>query len=423
MLKRLFAAACGAALLLQAPARAEFSRDVLLAQARPSGGGWLDEPASTSPRPSPKPSPKPTTPPRRVTGSATERGAYYGYQTALSTYVYGVGLPLGFGVDNARTLVAAPLIVAPIAFGAHVASTSRLDFTPAHVKASFYAPTFATYSATALALAFSPDAGDGYRLGSLLGVAAYPAGLWYGWKLGDAYRNEPERLDHKMLFAAGYGFIGLVTPVLYYQRPGKHSQEVLRIGLGQSVGMAAVGHVISDSYRPHGASSGAPMGLATHAALGGLGGLAVAAYADASASPRPWIGAAVVGGTLGFTEGVWFFRDRRDSRERSQVAALGAGGGAMMGLGLQILTYNGDYGAYGHKVSWASFLVGGAFVGYTVTYALTPHLTETASVTPSRDVDEGPSRWSLNPLPYRETVVSRGEPSTRWKIPGVTYRF
>ena len=441
MRKQLIAVACGTVLLLQTPARAgeagpagdatidmagpsaaEFSRETLLAQARPSGGGgWLDEPATTG---SPRPSPKPKPPPRRVTGTTTERAAYYGYQTALSTYVYGVGLPIGFGVESARTLIATPLIVAPIAFGAHVASTSRLDFTPAHVKASYYAPTFATYSATALALAFSPDAGDGYRLGSLIGAAAYPAGLWYGWQLGDAYRETPERLDHKMLFATGYGFIGFVTPVLYFERPSRHSQDILRIGLGQSVGMAVAGHLISDYYRPSAASTGAPLGLATHAALGGLGGLAVAAYADASASPRPWIGAAVIGGTLGFTEGVWFFRDSRDSHERSQVAALGAGGGAMMGLGLQILTYNDEYNSYGHKVSWASFLVGGAFVGYVATYALTSHLTETASAPPRRDDgNTGPTRWSLNPMPHPEPVLSRGEPSTRWKVPGVTYRF
>src|SRR5690606_7805187 len=163
---------------------------------------------------------------------------------------------------------------------------------------------------------------------------------------------------------------------------------------------------------------------ATHAALGGLGGIAVAAYSDASTSPRPWLGAGIVGATLGFTEGVWFFRDSRDSHERSQYAALGAGAGAMMGLGLQILTYNGDYSSYGHKVSWASFLVGGAWVGYIGTYALTGNLTETASAQPRRDDgNPGPSRWSVNPLPAPEVVMSRGEPSSRWKVPGVTYRF
>src|SRR5690606_1838128 len=155
-----------------------------------------------------------------------------------STYVYGIGVPVGLGYDQPKTLIAAPLIVAPLAFGAHLASTSRLDFTEAHVKASFYAPSLATYSATALSLAFSPDAGDGYRIGSLVGAAAYPLGLWYGWQLGDRYRADPQALDNKMLFAMGYGFLGFVTPVLYFQRPSRHSEDILRIGLGQSVGMA-----------------------------------------------------------------------------------------------------------------------------------------------------------------------------------------
>lgn len=391
--------------------------------ARNPAGGWLDEPAGAGGNTAPRPK-------RTPAGSSANRVAYLGYQTALSTYVYGIGLPIGLGYDDARTLVATPLIVAPLAFGAHLATTPHLDFTDAHLKASFYAPTFATYSATALSLAFSPDAGDGYRIGSLVGAVAYPLSLWYSQHLGDRYRDAPEKLDNKMYFALGYGFIGFVTPVLYFARPSRHSQDIFRIGLGQSVGMAAAGHFIADYYNPRGGSSGVPLGLATHAGLGALGGVAVAAYADASASPRPWLGAALIGGTLGVTEGVYFFKDSRDTRERSQYAALGAAGGAMMGLGVQILTYDSDYSAHAHKISWASFLVGGAYLGYIATYALTGDLTETASRAPrnARDVaraeelDE-PSRWSVNPLPLREQVMSRGELSSRWKVPGVTYRF
>lgn len=383
---------------------------------RNAGGGWLDlessSPGGTAPRPS-----------RTPAGSPANRVAYLGYQTALSTYVYGVGLPIGLGYDNTRTLVAAPLIVAPLAFGAHLASTPHLDFTDAHLKASFYAPTFATYAATALSLAFSPDAGDGYRIGSLIGTAAYPLGLWYGWNLGDRYRDAPEKLDNKMFFALGYGFVGFVTPVLYYERPSRHSQDILRIGLGQSVGMAVAGHFIADHYNPHGMSSGAALGVATHAVLGALGGVAVAAYADASSSPRPWLGAGIIGATLGLTEGVYFFRDSRDSRERSQYAALGAAGGAMMGLGIQILTYDADYSTHAHKISWASFLVGGAYLGYAATYALTGRLTETASLQRQRTEADEPFRLTFNPLPLREQVWSRGELASRWKVPGFTYRF
>jgi hypothetical protein len=388
------------------------------AQTRTSGGGWLDDADATGGKG------KTSKPARVSAGSAANRVTYLGYQTALSTYVYGVGVPIGLGFNDARTLIATPLIVAPLAFGAHLASTPHLDFTDAHVKASFYAPTGATYAATALSLAFSSDAGDGYRLGSLIGAAAYPVGLMYGWHLGDKYRDSPEQLDNKMLFALGYGFIGFVTPVLYFERPSRHSQDILRIGLGQSVGMAAAGHFISDYYNPRGNSTGAPLGLATHAALGALGGVAVAAYADASASIRPWLGAGIIGGTLGVTEGVYFFKDSRDSHERSQYAALGAMGGAMMGLGIQILTYDSDYSTHAHKISWASYLVGGAYLGYVATYALTSNLTDRASVEPRRESGESePLRWSFNPMPQREAVMSRGEPSARWKVPGVTYRF
>lgn len=382
--------------------------------ARPSGGGWLDDGAS----------PRASEPRRAPAGSKVTRSAYLGYQTALSTYVYGVGLPLGLGVDEPRVLIATPLIAAPLLFGAHLATSSKLDITESHLKASMYVPTAAVYSATALSLAFTPDAGEGYRIGSLIGAGAYPLGLWYAHHLGDEYRSDPSQLDAKMFFALFYGFMGLVTPVLYFEHPGQHTRDIMRIGLGQSVGMAAVGHVVADYYAPNGATSGTQLGMMTHAALGGLTGIAVASFADASVSVRPWLGSALVGTTLGFTEGVFFFRNSRDSQERAQYAALGAAGGMTMGLGLQILFYDKDASAYARKVSWASFLVGGALVGYASTYALTGHLVENASV-PRRQGDGAhePPRWSFNPVPEPEIVMSRGEPSKRWKVPGVTYRF
>lgn len=385
--------------------------------ARGSGGGWLDTPDS---------------PQRKVSaGSSANRAAYLGYQTALSTYVYGFGLPLGLGVDETRVLVSLPLITAPLAFGAHLASSPRLDFTESHLKGTIYAPAFAVYSTTALALAFTPNVGDGYRIGSLLGTASYPIGLWYGHHLGDAYSTNPSRLDSKMLFALGYGFVGFITPILYFESPGKNSEDILRTGLGQSVGLAMVGHVVADRYRAGGVTgSGVPLGMATHTVLGGLGGVAAAAYADATASSvRPWLGAAIVGSTLGFTESVYFFSDSRDSQERSQFSVLGGLGGAMMGLGLQILTHDEDRSVRGQKIAWASFLVGGAWVGYWATYALTGHMTETASHNPEPRGTAGlasasaPSRWEVNPLPHPEMVMSRGEPASRWKVPGVTYRF
>jgi hypothetical protein len=391
------------------------SLNLALSEARASGGGWLDDDGGGRAK----------EPARRTpSGTKLTRSTYLGYQTALSTYVYGVGVPLGFGITEPRILIATPLIAAPLLFGVHLATSSQLDITESHLKASMYVPTAAVYSATALSLAFTPDVGDGYRIGSLVGAGAYPLGLWYAHHLGDEYRSDPNQLDAKMLFAMFYGFMGLVTPVLYFEHPSKHEEQIMRIGLGQSVGMAAVGHVMADYYAPNGATSGVQLGMFTHAALGGLAGIAVASYADASVSVRPWLGSALIGTTLGFTESVFFFRNSRDSQERAQYAALGSAGGMTMGLGLQILFYNGDYSSYTQKVSWASFLVGGALLGYATTYALTGHLVENASIERREgDGSYAPPRWSFNPLPEPEIVMSRGEPAQRWKVPGLLYRF
>ena len=386
----------------------------LTAGARTSGGGWLDADGTSRSEPTRRP----------PAGSKVTRSTYLGYQTALSTYVYGVGVPLGLGITEPRILIATPLIAAPLLFGIHLGTSSKLDITESHLKASMYVPTAAVYSATALSLAFTPDAGDGYRIGSLIGAGAYHLGLWYAHRLGDEYRSDPGLLDTKMLFALFYGFMGLVTPTLYFEHPGQHEKDIMRIGLGQSVGMAAVGHVMADYYAPNGSTTGAQLGLLTHAALGGMTGIAVASFADASVSLRPWLGSALIGTTLGFTEGVFFFRNSRDSQERAQYSALGAAGGMTMGLGLQILFYNPDASTYAKKVSWTSFVVGGALVGYAATYALTGNMVESASNGPrQRTENREPTQWSFNPLPEPEFVMSRGEPTKRWKVPGLLYRF
>lgn len=341
---------------------------------------------------------------------------YVGYQTALSTYVYGLALPLAFGVDNPRVLIASPLLTAPVAFGTHLWISKDLEFAESHLKGTTYIPSLAVYAATALPLAFSSHPSDGYQIASLVGAAAYPLGVWYGYHLGDEYRSNPDQLDVKLYFALGYGFLGFVIPTLYYEHPSEHSETVLRIALAQSVGMAAVGHVVADHYRPlSSAPSGVAPGIFTHALLGGLAGIEIAALADASAL-RPWIGATIIGSSLGFTEGVFFFETSDDSFERARYALLGGLGGAMMGTGIELLLNDGT------KVSWSTSLIGGAWLGYWTVYLLT---SEMAGDKGHADIHNTstPSPWTFNPLPVLEPAMSYGDVEMRWKIPGFSRHF
>jgi hypothetical protein len=355
--------------------------------------------------------------------SNQNRLVYVGYQTLLSTYVYGLALPLAFGVTNPRFLIASPLLVAPAALGIHYWLSSDLDFSESHLKGTLYMSSLAEYAATALPMAFAGNFRDGYRGSALLGVAAYPLGVWYGYHLGDVYRSNPDELDTKFQFALGYAFFGFITPTLYFEHPGDHNDDVLRLGLGQSVGMAVLGHFVADYYQTgSGVSSGVPLGIATHVLLGGLAGVEVASIADASKA-RPWLGAALFGTSLGFTEGVFFFHSSQDDFDRSRLALVGTLGGAMMGTGIELLLFNSKASAHEQKIAWSSFAVGGAWLGYWTTYALTSAMTEVVSPRAQVQGSSGAPKWAFNPLPMLAPVQSRGEWTTRWQIPGFSTHF
>ncbi len=353
--------------------------------------------------------------------SSSYRTAYVGYQTLLTTYTMGVALPLAFGADEPRVLIATPLIVAPLAFGAHLWMSNKLELSESHFKGTLYAPLFSVYGATAIPLALSDSWQNGYQLGSILGVLAYPLGLWYGFHLGDVYHDNPNQIDAKFRFATGYAFLGLITPALYFDHPDNRKEDILRLGLGQSVGMALLGHLVADYYRTGSeVPSGVNMGIGTHAVLGGLAGVQVAAMTDAK-SVQPWIGSVVLGTTLGFTEGVFFFYTSHDSHERSLYSLLGGVAGTAMGAGFQLLFYDSELNDYDRKITLSSYLIGGAWMGYWATYLLTQGLTEatrsgSATITP-------PSAWAFNLIPEMEWVRSRDQIKARWCIRGVTYRF
>jgi hypothetical protein len=115
-----------------------------------------------------------------------------------------------------------------------------------------------------------------------------------------------------------------------------------------------------------------------------------------------------------------FFYPSRDSRERALYSILGGLAGTAMGTGLQLLFFDDKATDYEKKVSWTGYLIGGAWVGYWATYALTFGMideTRSGSTVPSS------SPWSWNPIPGLEPVLSRDEVHMRWRIPGVTYRF
>lgn len=191
----------------------------------------------------------------------------------------------------------------------------------------------------------------------------------------------------------------------------------MRLGLGQSMAFATAGHFLAQYYRTgENIPGGVTWGILTHAALGAGLGAEVAALADAG-TPRPWMGAALAGGTIGFMEGLLFFRNRYDTKERGFYNGLGAAAGALMGVGVNILV-DGFGTSHRDKIATTSLLVGGALVGYIATDLLTRGMEERADKAPSWT-----DRLAVNIIPIPELQARDREVYLRYRVPGVTLGF
>jgi hypothetical protein len=358
---------------------------------------------------------------RSLSSQRKNRLLYMTTQVPLSTWVYGLSIPLALDVDNARVIVAMPLLVAPISFGAHFWFAKSHDFEDAHLEGTNYLSTASLYLSYALPFAFLDWSGDNtaYRTAAFLSLAAYPAGIWAGYQLGDRYVDMPGRVATQSNFALSFGILGFFSPFLYFEHPDDKIEDIVRLGLGQSVAFATAGHFLASYYRTgENIPGGVTIGILNHAALGAGLGAEIAALSDAS-TVRPWVGAALAGGTVGFMEGLWYFRQRYDTKERGYYNSVGTMAGALMGGGILILTDPGSMSPQAAKITVVSSLLGGALVGYIATDLLTRGMEERTGMTKPSWTD----RVAVNLFPFPEAQVHNRDLYYRYHIPGVTLRF
>lgn len=363
--------------------------------------------------------------PRSVSSPRKNRMWYIGSQTALSTYIYGLSIPLAFDVKSTRVKIAAPMIAAPFAFGAHFWFSKSRPFEDSHRMGINYLSLASIYASYALPYTFLPsDSSSTYQTASILTLFAYPAGIYGGYLLGDKYIDQPGRVDIEEKFALGFATMGFFTPFLYFDRLEGNGEAFLRLALGQSLVMGVGGHFLADTYRTgENIPAGVNLGIVHHAVLGLGLGLEVAALSDAE-TPRPWIGSALFGGTLGFMEGLYYYRKSYDSQERGLYNTLGGLAGTLLGGGFAALFLSDNSSAYTLKVGITSLLVGGTFLGYTVTNILTDGMEEKSATS---EFLPWTRRLALNPVPFPEPqILDHGnfkEIYWRYRMPGISYTF
>lgn len=353
---------------------------------------------------------------------------YIGSQTLMSTYVYGVAIPNAYDADT-KVRIATPMIIAPFAFGANFYFAKNRPFEDSHRKGTFYLSVASLYASHALPYSFADWDDNPYKAVSYLSMAAYPLGLWGGYALGDKYIDLPGRIDTQQKFALGFGILGFFTPFLYFENANKNEEAIIRLGLGQSVALATAGHFLAGHYRTgENIPDGVNTGIMDHTALGVGLGLTVAAMFNAD-NPRPWIAAGLLGGTLGGMEGLWYYRNSYDSKERGLYNTLGGLAGGLMGGGIAFLAYNSEDSPHRKKVLITSLLAGGALVGYSLTNLLTFGMEDRGA----QRADSWTNGLAVNLMPMPQPVVREtGIPGPagverkidlRYHVQAVSYRF
>jgi hypothetical protein len=378
-----------------------------------------------APKPAAGPNPEPARPASASSLSSQRKNRmwYMTYQTLASTYVYGIALPFAYDNVGTKTRIATPMIVAPLAFGANFYFAKDRPFEDSHLKGTTYLSVAALYASHALP--FSLIGWDDwedihpYRVTSYLSMAAYPLGVWGGYKLGDKYVDRPGRIDTQTKFALGFGALGFFTPFIYFEDLEGNGEAIIRLGLGQSLALATAGHFIADQYRQgENIPDGVNTGILHHSFLGAAAGLEIAALSDAS-TVRPWLGSAILGGTLGFMEGLWYYRQSYDSKERGLYNSLGMGAGALMGGGIAFLALDDEDSDYKVKAMLTSLLVGGTWAGYLAINLLTDGMEDRGAAKPESWTD----RLAVNLIPMPEPVMRDKEMYLRYRVQGMTYRF
>jgi hypothetical protein len=358
---------------------------------------------------------------RSISAERKNRMWYIATQTPLSIYVYGVAIPNAYDDVSTKARIATPMIVAPFAFAGNFWFAKNHTFEDAHRMGTAYLSIAGLYASHALAFSAINWDSDPYRYASFLSMAMYPLGIWAGYNLGEQYVDKPGRIDMQEKFALGFGALGFFTPWLYFEDLDEHSEAIFRLGLAQSVAFATAGHFLADNYRRgQNVPGGVNTGLLSHAALGVGAGLEIAALFDAS-SVRPWLGGALFGGTVGFMEGLYYYKDSYDSKERGLYNALGAGAGALMGGGFAFLFYNSSNSDYHNKNLITGLLVGGTWLGYCLTNVLTDGMEDRTGTGMVKD--SWTDRLSVNLIPFAEPATRDRDLYLRYRIPGVSFTF
>ena len=367
----------------------------------------------SSPPSSPSSSPPP---PPSEERAARLRTDYMGGQMTATMFVYAIALSNALRLEDGAGILL-PTLATTGGLAAHAAFSYGTPLTAPQVMGMNAAAGAAILTSFAAPVAVLGLDGTSVRIGSAVSLFAYPLALVPGYRYGSAYQGHSSQLSKKIFAAGLFSGLGAALPWAYYR--DFDADLYGRTAAVQSLAFGAAGFFAADLWRPDGEiPEGVATGVMTHTALGALVGSAMWATSspsDGTTGMRLLLGAS----TVGFTEGLFFFKDRNDSEKQAMYAGFGLSGGALVASAFAL-----SAGAGLAPSLW--LISGGAIAGYAIGYSLVAQQTaDRVDVSDDDVIRRASLRLAPVPEAVRVTDARSGRESwdLRYRVPGLVVRF
>lgn len=343
----------------------------------------------------------------------SRRWDYINVQSATSEFVYGLAVPIALRVDG-TTFIGINLLSIPGSYLGHILFSRGKEFGDAQYNGVHAYTTAMLVGAYGLGLTTFGATENWFRVPALATALAYPFAVTQGYEYGSRYRDNPGRIALRSNVAFVGGSVGLLTPFLLSSDMDPESS--LRLAAALTTAGYAGGHLLADQWNPgQRVAGGVGDGISQISILGALAGLQIGAIVNTD-EPQPNVALVAGGAAAGLAYGWNYFKTSPDSRERSNITALGLSGGFLGGLGAMIMS-----GA-DSRLGVTTCLTAGPAIGYFVTRSVTDDLIERDSGPKSASLVRE-ARFELAPRLAQVRIGRTERLKDEWSIPGLVVSF
>jgi hypothetical protein len=343
----------------------------------------------------------------------SRRWDYINVQSATSGIIYGWTVPLALKSDG-TTFIGINLLSIPGSYLGHILFSRGKEFGDAQFNGVHAYTTAMLVGSYGLGTTLFGPNENSFRVPALATALAYPFAVVQGYEYGSRYRDNPGRIALRSNVAFVGGLVGLLTP--FALSPTLSEESTPRLAAALTTGGYFGGHLLADQWNPgQRVAGGVGDGISQVSILGALAGLEIGAIVNTD-EPQANVALIAGGAAAGLVYGWNYFKTSPDSRERSNITALGLSGGFLGGIGALFMS-----GA-DSRLGVTTCLTAGPAIGYLVTRSVTDDLIERDSRTKSASLVRE-ARFELAPRLAQVRIGRSERLKDEWSIPGLVVSF